>query len=47
MNFKKKFKIGVLGLGYVGLPLALSFGKKFDVIGYDTNFKRIENLKKK
>jgi|TARA_B110001450_G_scaffold187488_1_gene175565 UDP-N-acetyl-D-glucosamine/UDP-N-acetyl-D-galactosamine dehydrogenase len=46
MNFKKKFKIGVLGLGYVGLPLALSFGKKFDVIGYDTNFKRIENLKK-
>ena len=43
---KKDFKIGVIGLGYVGLPLALSFGKKFNVIGYDTNSRRIDDLKK-
>ena len=43
---KKNLKIGVIGLGYVGLPLALSFGKKFDVIGYDTNSRRIDDLKK-
>ena len=40
-------KIGIIGLGYVGLPLALEFSKKYSVIGYDRNFKRIEYLKKK
>ncbi|GKH60909.1 nucleotide sugar dehydrogenase [Campylobacter ureolyticus] len=38
-------KIAVVGLGYVGLPLALAFSKKFDVIGYDTNELRIKELK--
>ncbi len=43
----KNIRIGILGLGYVGLPLAIEFGKLFDVIGYDTNTQRINNLKKK
>lgn len=38
-------KIGVLGLGYVGLPLALELAKHSDVIGVDVNTKRIESLK--
>ena len=38
--------LGVIGLGYVGLPLAVEFGKKFNVIGFDINEKRIEELKK-
>lgn len=41
----KKLKIAVVGLGYVGLPLAVSFGKKNEVIGFDINKKRIEDLK--
>ncbi len=39
-------KICVIGLGYVGLPVALSLSGKFNIIGFDTNKKRIENLKK-
>lgn len=35
-------KIAVIGLGYVGLPLAIEFAKKFDVIGFDINDKKIE-----
>jgi UDP-N-acetyl-D-glucosamine/UDP-N-acetyl-D-galactosamine dehydrogenase len=38
-------KICLVGLGYVGLPLALNFGKKREVIGFDTNHDRIESLK--
>jgi UDP-N-acetyl-D-glucosamine/UDP-N-acetyl-D-galactosamine dehydrogenase len=38
-------KIGVIGLGYVGLPLAVEFGKKIDVVGFDINKERIEELK--
>jgi len=37
-------KIAVVGLGYVGLPLALEFGKKTKVIGFDINVNRIEEL---
>lgn len=37
-------KIAVIGLGYVGLPLAVEFGKKFDVLGFDINIDRIEEL---
>ena len=37
-------KIAVIGLGYVGLPLAVEFSKKFDVIGFDINVKRIQEL---
>ena len=47
MANKKKIKIGIIGLGYVGTPLALSFGKYFDVVGYDSNKKRIKDLKNK
>src|SRR5690606_26963205 len=39
-------KIGIIGLGYVGLPLAVEFGKVLDVIGFDINKERIEELKK-
>lgn len=38
-------KVGVIGLGYVGLPLAVSFAKKFDVVGFDINPTRIAELK--
>jgi len=38
--------IGVIGLGYVGLPLAVEFGKKYKVIGFDINTRRVEELKK-
>jgi UDP-N-acetyl-D-galactosamine dehydrogenase len=38
--------IAVIGLGYVGLPLALEFAKKYPTIGYDINAKRINELKK-
>ncbi|MEN8124653.1 MAG: Vi polysaccharide biosynthesis UDP-N-acetylglucosamine C-6 dehydrogenase TviB [Bacteroidota bacterium] len=37
-------KIAIIGLGYVGLPLAVEFGKKFQVVGFDINKKRIEEL---
>ena len=43
----KRIKIGIFGLGYVGLPLAVEFGKKFKVIGYDLNKNRVRNLKLK
>ena len=39
-----KNKIGVIGLGYVGLPLAVEFSKKFKIYGYDTNQSKIKNL---
>jgi UDP-N-acetyl-D-glucosamine/UDP-N-acetyl-D-galactosamine dehydrogenase len=39
-------KIGIIGLGYVGLPLAVEFGKKVDVVGFDINKARIEELRK-
>lgn len=38
-------KIGIIGLGYVGLPLAVEFGKIMDVIGFDINQIRIQELK--
>jgi UDP-N-acetyl-D-glucosamine/UDP-N-acetyl-D-galactosamine dehydrogenase len=37
-------KIGIIGLGYVGLPLAVEFGKKLDVVGFDINVDRIREL---
>ena len=40
-------KIAVIGLGYVGLPLAVEFGKKRNTIGFDINKKRIKELKNK
>jgi UDP-N-acetyl-D-galactosamine dehydrogenase len=38
-------RIGVIGLGYVGLPLAVEFGKKYTTVGFDINGKRISELK--
>ena len=38
-------KIAVIGLGYVGLPLAIEFAKKFPTIGFDIDKKRIKKLK--
>ena len=43
----KKINIAILGLGYVGLPLALEFGKKFNTIGFDINKTRVSELKLK
>ena len=43
-NDNKKLKISVIGLGYVGLPLAVELGKKYDVIGYDKSNSRIKDL---
>ena len=37
-------KIAIIGLGYVGLPLAIEFGKKYDVLGFDINKSRVEEL---
>ncbi len=41
----KKAKLAVIGLGYVGLPIALEFAKKISVIGFDINEKRVELMK--
>src|ERR1044072_41513 len=43
----KKAKLAVVGLGYVGLPIALEFAKKISVIGFDINRKRVELMKQK
>ena len=37
-------KVSVIGLGYVGLPVAVAFGKHRKVIGFDVNQKRIQEL---
>lgn len=42
---EKKAKLAVIGLGYVGLPIALEFAKKISVIGFDINAKRVEMMK--
>ncbi len=40
----KKDKIAIIGLGYVGLPLAVEFGKHYQCVGFDINKKRIDEL---
>jgi len=42
-----KVKISVVGMGYVGLPLAVAFGQKYKTVGFDINKKRIELLQNK
>lgn len=42
----RNLKIGVIGLGYVGLPLAVEFGRERQVVGYDINRERIESLQR-
>ena len=39
-------KIAVIGLGYVGLPLAIEFSKKYNTFGYDINQDRIDSISK-
>ena len=43
----KKKKLAVIGLGYVGLPIALEFAKKISVIGFDINAQRVEMMRNK
>ena len=45
INKVENLKIAVIGLGYVGLPLALEFSKKKNVVGFDINKSRIIELK--
>jgi UDP-N-acetyl-D-galactosamine dehydrogenase len=45
MKSSRKIVVGVIGLGYVGLPLAVEFGKKFRTIGFDLSVKKIEAYK--
>jgi len=44
MNLEK-INIAIIGQGYVGLPLAIEFGKKYQTIGFDVNLSRIDDLK--
>jgi len=39
-------RIGIVGLGYVGLPLAVEFGKQYDTVGFDINSLRVEELRR-
>src|SRR5699024_7756639 len=41
----KKEKISLVGLGYVGMPIAVAFAKKTEVLGFDVNAKKIEQYK--
>ena len=43
----KKQKLAVIGLGYVGLPIALEFAKKIKVIGFDINAERVQMMQNK
>ena len=43
---KENNKIAIIGLGYVGLPLARLFATKYPVIGFDINLNRVQELKK-
>ncbi len=43
---EKEYKLAVIGLGYVGLPIALEFARKFSVIGFDIHQGRVEMMKK-
>ncbi len=46
-DFKeKREKIGIVGLGYVGLPLAVALSKEFKILGFDIDQKRVEELKR-
>ena len=40
----KEYKIGIIGLGYVGLPLARLFSTKYKTVGYDFNQERVDAL---
>jgi UDP-N-acetyl-D-galactosamine dehydrogenase len=41
----REVRLAIIGLGYVGLPLAVEFGKHYDVVGFDINARRLEELR--
>lgn len=43
----KEKKLAIIGLGYVGLPIALEFAKKYSVIGFDINKERVQLMQQK
>ena len=43
---RRASRIGVVGLGYVGLPLAVEFGKQYETVGFDVNPKRVAQLRR-
>ena len=43
---QKEAKLAVVGLGYVGLPLAMEFAKRFSVVGYDINEERLAAMRR-
>ena len=45
LNLNQNLKIAIIGLGYVGLPLSITFANKYKVIGFDKSIERIEDLK--
>jgi len=45
MKLSENLQIAVIGLGYVGLPLAVEFGKKYSTLGFDINQRRVAELK--
>ena len=45
MKYITEIKLAIIGLGYVGLPLAVEFGRKREVVGFDINQQRIDDLK--
>jgi len=45
MQALENTKIAIVGLGYVGLPLAVEFGKRYDTLGFDINCTRVEELR--
>ena len=44
MEDKSKYRIAIIGLGYVGLPLATLFSKTYNVLGYDNDSNRVNQL---
>ena len=45
ISAKKLNKIGIIGIGYVGLPLSIELSRHFKIVAYDKNIKRIKQLK--
>ncbi|MGO4703068.1 NAD(P)-binding domain-containing protein, partial [Dyella sp. 2RAB6] len=45
MRNLEEARIAIIGLGYVGLPLAVEFGKKYDTVGFDIRAARVEELR--
>ncbi|MCB0768534.1 MAG: nucleotide sugar dehydrogenase, partial [Flavobacteriales bacterium] len=43
---KKEAKLAVIGLGYVGLPIALAFARRIKVVGFDINQKRVDMMRR-